>query len=79
MIAMTTAVSGLSASTTRLLASASNLANQNTRGPLPEVAPAQPVRRGGGGPERVEETARAYQPVEAVQTAREDKAASNPC
>ena len=58
MTAITTARSGLLASVARLNASASNIANGTTTGPLPG-SPAAPVAA-------VDEAPRAYQPVDVV-------------
>ena len=72
MTAITTALSGMQASATRLAGSASNIANMRSRGPIPETAPAQPVAR---RPEvaAAAATPQVYQPVETVQTTRDDR------
>jgi len=70
MTAITTALSGLQSAATRLAGSASNVANMNTRGPIPETPPSAPVaRRREVAP--AADTPQVYQPVETVQTARE--------
>jgi flagellar basal-body rod protein FlgC len=63
--AESTAVSGLTASTAELAASASNVANAQTVGPLSGVGwgPAAIIGSGGPGP-----AAQAYQPLTAVQS-----------
>lgn len=61
--AISTAVSGLLASSARLNASASNVANARTRGPVPATPPSRPVQTGAtAGSEQV------YQAVTTVQT-----------
>ena len=54
---LSTALSGMMASTQRLSASASNIANSQTRGPIPATPPTQPVNRSPGGEPQV------YNPV----------------
>ena len=73
MTAISTALSGLQASTTRLLASASNVANAQTRGPVPATPPTEPVRPRAPAARTAQETPQVYQAVETVQTEREDK------
>ena len=65
MISAAAAISGLAASTAELAASASNVANAQTVGPLSGTGwgPAAIVGAGGTGP-----TAQAYQPVTTVQS-----------
>lgn len=58
--AIASARSGMLASLARLSASASNIANARTTGPLPKGAVAQPLAEGLGG------VPRAYQPVDIV-------------
>jgi len=70
MTAITTAVSGLQASATRLAGSASNIANINSRGPIPEAPPNEPAARRRETPPAAA-APQVYQPVETVQTARE--------
>ncbi len=82
MTAISTALSGLQASATRLAGSASNIANMRSRGPIPETPPVAPVaRRAEPAPApaaravtlRPETLPQVYQPVETVQTTRDDK------
>ena len=58
---MTIAQSGMLASTARLAASASNVANVRTRGPIPPTSASEPVRPAASG------TGQVYQAVEVVQ------------
>jgi flagellar basal-body rod protein FlgC len=64
MTAISTALSGLQASVTRLDGAASNIANQRTRGPVPATPPGEPRPVQGA-----ENQPRVYQAVETVQTA----------
>jgi flagellar basal-body rod protein FlgC len=64
MTAISTALSGLQASVTRLNGAASNIANQRTRGPVPPTPPSQPVPA-----QASEDQPRVYQAVETVQAA----------
>lgn len=57
---LTNATSGMNAAATRLEASASNVANAMTNGPVPETAPNRPV------PQTVEPRS-VYQPIDVVQ------------
>jgi flagellar basal-body rod protein FlgC len=59
--AMNIAVSGMLAASTGLNASASNLANLESDGPVPATSPQQPVAQAPGS---------VYQPVAATQTAQ---------
>jgi flagellar basal-body rod protein FlgC len=60
MTAIATARSGLLASVARLGAAASNIANADTIGPLPEIASAPSGQSGSGA------TTRAYEPIDVV-------------
>ncbi len=59
-ISLITATSGMNASTTRLEASASNVANALSNGPVPQTPPNQPVPR-------ADDPRSVYQPVDVVQ------------
>ena len=59
--AMNIAVSGMRAASTGLAASASNLANLESDGPVPATSPQQPVAQAPGS---------VYQPVAVTQTAQ---------
>ena len=65
MTAITTALSGMRASMMRLNASASNIANANTTGPVPPTPPSEPVTGSPGRPS-------VYQPVSTVQSSLAD-------
>ena len=63
MIAIGTALSGLQASMMRLNASASNVANIESTGPVPPVSPAQPIP-----PRQQPNQASVYQAIRAQQS-----------
>jgi flagellar basal-body rod protein FlgC len=60
-LSISTALSGMMASAQRLNASASNVANSQSRGPIPSTPPTQPVAQRPSGEPQV------YNPVRAVQ------------
>jgi flagellar basal-body rod protein FlgC len=66
-VAMSAALSGLLASSARLNATASNVANADTTGPIPATPPTQPLPLGGPrvGPQ-------VYQAITTLQTALPD-------
>lgn len=67
--AISSASSGLLASAARLGASASNIANAGTTGPVPATPPSQPLASTPGSPQ-------VYQPVDVVQVSLESGARS---
>ena len=65
MNAISNAVSGMMAATARINASASNIANARTQGPVPSTPPSQPLPAAEDGEPQ------AYQAIETVQTTTE--------